>query len=61
LRRRHELNDEEWAIIEPLLPNRPRGVPRVDDRQVIDGILWLFRTGAVARRAGTLRAAHDAI
>ena len=44
--RRHELTDEEWAIIQPLLPNKSRGVPRVDDRRVINGILWRFRTGA---------------
>ena len=44
--RRHELTDEEWAIIQPLLPNKPRGVPRVDDRRVMNGILWRFRTGA---------------
>lgn len=44
--RRHELTDEEWAIIAPLLPNKPRGVARVDDRRVINGILWRFRTGA---------------
>lgn len=44
--RRHELSDEEWAIIQPLLPNKPRGVPRVNDRRVINGILWRFRTGA---------------
>ena len=44
--RRHELTDEEWAIIQPLLPNKPRGVPRVDDRRVLNGILWRFRTGA---------------
>jgi transposase len=44
--RRHELSDEEWAIIQPLLPNKPRGVARVDDRRVINGILWRFRTGA---------------
>jgi transposase len=29
-----------------LLPNKPRGVPRVDDRRVLNGILWRFRTGA---------------
>ena len=45
-RRRFELTDDEWLVIEPLLPNRPRGVPRVDDRRVIDGILWRFRTGS---------------
>lgn len=43
--RRHELTDFEWKIIEPLLPNKPRGVPRVNDRRVLTGILWRFRTG----------------
>ena len=47
--RRHELTDEEWAIIAPLLPNKVRGVARVDDRRVINGILWRFRTGAPCR------------
>ena len=27
----HELTDQDWAMIEPLLPNKPRGVARVDD------------------------------
>jgi transposase len=45
-RRRYELTDREWFIIEPLLPNKPRGVPRVDDRRVLNGILWRFRSGA---------------
>ena len=45
-RRRYELTDLEWAIIAPLLPNKSRGVPRVDDRRVINGILWRFRTGS---------------
>jgi len=45
-RRRYELTDREWSIIEPLLPNKPRGVPRVDDRRVLSGILWRFRTGS---------------
>jgi transposase len=45
-RRRYELTDLEWEIIAPLLPNKPRGVPRVDDRRVINGILWRFRTGS---------------
>ena len=43
--RPHELSDEKWAIIESLLPQKSRGVPRVDDRRVINGILWRFRTG----------------
>lgn len=35
-----------WAVIEPLLPTNSRGVKRVDDRRVINGILWRFRTGS---------------
>ena len=30
---RHELTDEEWTAINPVLPNKPRGVPRVNDRR----------------------------
>jgi transposase len=26
--------------------NKSRGVPRVDDRRIINGILWRFRTGS---------------
>ena len=33
-------------MIAPLLPNKPRGVPRVDDRQVLNGIFWVLRSGA---------------
>ena len=29
--------DFEWSIIEPLLPNKPRGVPRAEDRRVQKG------------------------
>jgi transposase len=46
MRRRFDLTDFEWSIIEPLLPQKSRGVPRVDDRRVINGILWRFRTGS---------------
>jgi transposase len=28
----YELSDFEWGVIAPMLPNKPRGVPRVDDR-----------------------------
>ena len=44
--RRYELSDFEWSIIQPLLPNKPRGVPRVDDRKVLNGIYWRLRTGS---------------
>ncbi len=44
--RRYELTDFEWSIIQPLLPNKPRGVPRADDRKVLNGIYWRLRTGS---------------
>jgi transposase len=44
--RGYELSDFEWGVIAPLLPNKPRGVPRVDDRRVLNGIFWVLRTGA---------------
>jgi transposase len=43
---RYDLTDFEWGVIEPLLPNKPRGVPRVDDRRVLNGIFWVLRSGA---------------
>src|SRR5689334_18392955 len=30
----------------PMLPNKPRGVPRVNDRRVLNGIFWVLRSGA---------------
>src|ERR687893_1296567 len=43
---RYDLTDFEWRVIELLLPNKPRGVPRVDDRRVLNGIFWVLRSGA---------------
>jgi transposase len=42
----YELTDFEWNVIAPLLPNKPRGIPRVDDRRVLNGTFWVLRTGA---------------
>jgi len=35
---RYELTDFEWATIRSFLPNEPRGIPRVDDRRVLNGV-----------------------
>jgi transposase len=43
---RFDLSDAEWSVIRPLLPNKPRGVARVDDRRVINGIFYVLRTGS---------------
>jgi transposase len=44
------LTDEQWERIAPHLPRHPRspqgGRPRTDDRECLEGILWLLRTGA---------------
>jgi transposase len=48
---RHELTDEEWELIAPLLPEPKSGLgkpgrPSRKNRQMLDAILWLLRTGA---------------
>ena len=43
---RYELTEFEWKVIQPLLPNKPRGVPRVDDRRILNGIFWVLRSGS---------------
>jgi hypothetical protein len=32
---RYELSDYEWTAIKPMLPNKPRGIRRVNDRRVL--------------------------
>src|SRR6476660_3304105 len=50
--RREELTDEQWAVLESLIPvvarrADGRGRPEVhSDRAVLNGILWVLRTGA---------------
>jgi transposase len=56
---RHVLSDYELTPIKPMLPNKQRGVRRVNDRRVLNGIflssaLWC----TMARRAGDLWASH---
>src|SRR5580692_10940039 len=43
---RYELTEYEWSTIRPILPNKARGVPRVDDRRVLNGIFWVLGSGA---------------
>jgi len=43
-------NDEQWKKLEPLLPKmapgKKGGRPWTDNRQVLEGILWVLKTGA---------------
>jgi transposase len=46
-----ELTDEQWAVLEPLIGAMPRrgygrGRPWRSSRDVLNGILWILRTGA---------------
>src|SRR5205814_8482510 len=44
------LTDEQWQRVAPHLPGHPPspkgGRPRADDRESLEGVLWLLRTGA---------------
>jgi transposase len=37
------LADRPWQHLAPLLPNKPRGVPRAGDRRGISGIVHVLR------------------
>lgn len=39
------LTEKQFARLKPLLPNKVRGVPRVDDRRVISGIVHVLKSG----------------
>ena len=45
------LSDRQFARLRPLLPSKVRGVPRVDDRRVISGILHVLQSGCRWRDA----------
>ncbi len=43
------LTNEQWSVLAPVLQKRNldgRGRPRRDDREVLEGILWVLKTGA---------------
>jgi hypothetical protein len=56
---RYELSDYEWSVIKPMLPNKPRGIPRVDDRRILNGILGLALRCTMARSTKQLRSPYD--
>src|ERR1035437_2455948 len=41
---RFDLSDEDWALLEPLLP-KSRKSARVDDRKIMNAIFYVLRTG----------------
>jgi transposase len=63
--KRHELTDEQWELVHPILPPRTAktGRPPSDLRQMLNGILWVLRTGAPWRdmpeRLGPWQTVYD--
>lgn len=55
--RRYEVTDDEWAVLRDLFPERQgAGRPPRDPRQMLNGVMWILRSGApwrdVPRRYG---------
>jgi len=44
--RRYELTDEQWVVIEPLLPRAELGRPLMAPRQMLNAMFWVLRSGA---------------
>ncbi len=46
--KRHALTDEQWQIIEPLIPKSQTRTGRLarDSRLMLGGIFWILGTGA---------------
>lgn len=47
--RRHELSDEQWERVKNMLPPERtggKGRPAKDNRQMLNGMVWIHRTGA---------------
>ena len=62
---RHQLTDEQWSIVEPLVPKKHSRTGRTpaDTRRMLDGIMWILRTGAPWRdlpeRFGPYQTVYD--
>jgi len=63
--KRHELTDEEWKLVRPILPPRTAttGRPPSDPLKMLNGIFWILRTGAPWRdlpeRLGPWQTVYD--
>jgi len=46
--KRHEVSDEEWALLDPVIPKSTAktGRPARDRREMLNGLLWILCTGA---------------
>jgi transposase len=46
--KRHELTDEQWELVEPMVPKKAAktGRPARDRRVMLNGVMWILATGA---------------
>ena len=44
--RRHELRDEQWIRIQPLIPTGIGRPPVLSNRTFINAVIWIAKTGA---------------
>ncbi len=58
-----DLTDEQWARLQPLLPpQKPEtGKPNINHRRIINGILWILRTGAPWRDLPERYGSHNTV
>ena len=66
VRRRYEISDEEWERVRGLLPPERTGKPgrpSGDNRNTLNGILWITRSGApwrdLPKRYGSWSTLYD--
>uniref|UniRef100_UPI00357135AC transposase n=1 Tax=Streptomyces chromofuscus TaxID=42881 RepID=UPI00357135AC len=55
---RGDLSDQQWSVLEPLLPVVGVGRPARNRRRLIDGARWRVRTGAPWRDLPVMPAAN---
>jgi len=55
------LSEAQFERLKPLLPNKPRGVPRVDDRRVISGIIHVIRNGLMWKDVPSVYGPHKTL
>ena len=65
-RRRYEITDEEWERVKDLLPSDElphQGRPPKPNREILNGIIWISRSGAPWRdlpeRYGSWKTVYD--
>lgn len=63
--KRHEVTDDQWAVVGPLIPRKAARAGRRprDPRMMLNGMLWILRTGAPWRdlpeRLGPWQTVYD--